>query len=102
MVKAKAEAVRALGMDETTAEAHASLGFVRHLYDWDFAGAEQSFRRAVELSPADPIPRVYLGELLGETGRPAEGVAELRTAVQLDPLSPFVNRFLCFLLALCA
>ena len=98
MVKAKAEAVRALGMDETTAEAHASQGFVRHLYDWDFAGAEQSYRRAVELNPADPIPRVYLGVLLAETGRPAEGVAELRTAVQLDPLSPFVNRSLCFLL----
>ncbi len=98
MVKAKEEAVRALGMDETTADAHASLGVVRHWYDWDFAGAEQSYRRAAELNPADPIPRVYLGVLLGETGRPAEGVAELRAAVQLDPLSPFVNRILCSLL----
>ena len=97
MVKAKEEALRALGMDETTANAHSSLGLVRHLYDWDFAGAEQSYRRAVELNPADPIPRVYLGELLGG-GRPAEGVAELRTAVQLDPLSPFVNGILCALL----
>ena len=95
MVKAKAEAVRALDMDETTADAHASLGVVRHWYDWDFAGAEQSYRRAIELNPADPIPRVYLGVSLGETGRPAEGVAELRAAVQLDPLSPFVNRMLC-------
>ena len=98
MVKAKEEAVRALEMDETTADAHASLGVVRHWYDWDFAGAEQSYRRAAELNPADPIPRVYLGVLLGETGRPAEGVAELRAAVQLDPLSPFVNRILCSLL----
>ena len=98
MVKAKAEAVRALEMDETTADAHASLGLVRHWYDWDFAGAEQSYRRAVGLNPADPVPRGYLGVLLGETGRPAEGVAELRTAVQLDPLSPFVNRILCLLL----
>ena len=98
MVKAKAEAVRTLDMDETTADAHASLGVVRHWYDWDFAGAEQSYRRAIELNPADPIPRVYLGVSLGETGRPAEGVAELRAAVQLDPLSPFVNRMLCVLL----
>ncbi len=98
MVKAKEEALRALGMDETTANAHSSLGLVRHLYDWDFAGAEQSYRRAVELNPADPIPRVYLGELLGGAGRPAEGIAELRTAVQLDPLSPFVNGILCALL----
>ncbi len=98
MVKAKAEAVRALEMDETIAEAHVSLGLVRHVYDWDFAGAEQSYRRAGELNPADPISRVYLGILLAETGRPAEGVAELRTAVQLDPLSPFVNHFLCLLL----
>ncbi len=98
MVKAKEEAVRSLGMDETTSDAHVSLGLVRHVYDWDFAGAEQSYRRAGELNPADPISRVYLGILLGETGRPAEGVAELRTAVQLDPLSPFVNRFLCLLL----
>ena len=92
MVKAKAEAVRALEMDETTADAHVSLGLVRRWYDWDFAGAEKSYRRAVELNPDDPIPRVYLGELLGGTGRSAEGVAELRTAVQLDPLSPFVNQ----------
>ena len=98
MVKAKAEAVRALGMDETSADAHTSLGFVRKCYDWDFAGAEQSYRRAVELNPADPITRVHLGALLGETGRPVEGVAELRTAVQLDPLSPYVNRLLCLLL----
>ena len=39
-MKAKEEALRALGMDETTANAHSSLGLVRHLYDWDFAGAE--------------------------------------------------------------
>ena len=98
MVKAKEEAVRALEMDETIAEAHASLGLVRYWYDWDFGGGEQSYRRAIELNPADPIPRAYLGVLLGETGRPAEGVAELRTAVQLDPLSPSANRVLCLLL----
>ena len=79
MVKAKAEAVRALEMDETIAEAHASLGYVRYWYDWDFDGAEQSYRRAAELNPADPNPRVYLGDLLGVTDRLAEGVAELRS-----------------------
>ncbi len=65
MVKAKAEAVRALEMDETIAEAHAALGFVRQWYDWDFGGSEQSYRRAIELNPADPIMRLRLGELLG-------------------------------------
>ena len=89
MVKAKAEAVRALGMDETTSDAHVSLGLVRHWYDWDFAGAEQSYRRAAELNPADPIPRAYLGVLLGETGRPAGrrrcGVADRR------PIGPLVS-----------
>ncbi len=98
MPKAKAEALRALELDETIAEAHTSLALVQFSYDWDFAGAEQSFRRAIELDPAAPTCRVFFGWFLVVCGRSGEGVAEHRTGVDLDPLSPFVNRMLALAL----
>ena len=48
--KAKVAAERALAIDETLAEAHISLGMVRFLFDWDWAGAEREYQRAIELS----------------------------------------------------
>ena len=98
MPKAKAEALRALELDETIGEAHASLAVVQFSYDWDFAGAEQSFRRAIELDPAVPTSRTHFGYFLGLCGRSGEGVAQCRAAVDLDPLNPFVNRLLALAL----
>ena len=50
-LKAKALALRALDIDDGLAEAHASLGQIFHLYDWDWAGAKQHFTRAMDLNP---------------------------------------------------
>jgi tetratricopeptide (TPR) repeat protein len=97
MERAREEALRALKLDETISEAHTALGIILLNYDWDFGGAERSFRRAVELNPADPSARSLLGMLLGNTGRSGEGLRELRIAVQLDPLSHPANLLLCYL-----
>jgi tetratricopeptide (TPR) repeat protein len=51
MERAKAEARKAIELDETLAEAHTSLGWVTFIYDWDWSGADREFRRAIELNP---------------------------------------------------
>ena len=51
--KAKEAALRALEIDDTLAEAHASLGFIKANYDWDWSGGEREFQRAIELNPGD-------------------------------------------------
>lgn len=92
--KAREEALRALRLDETIAEAHAALALIQHSYDWDFAAAEQSFRRAIELDPASPTCRAHFCWVLDLWGRAEEGIEQGRAAVELDPLNPFMNRML--------
>jgi tetratricopeptide (TPR) repeat protein len=87
MPKAKAAARRALELDPTLAEAHASLGNILMWYDWDWPGAEQSFRRALELKPSYAAARHYYGQLLVSLGRFDEAAEQLEQARQLDPLS---------------
>jgi serine/threonine-protein kinase len=97
---AKAAATKALDIDETLAEPHASLGFARFWYDWDFANAESEFRRAIELNPDYATAHHWYGEFLGLTGRFDDGFKELRVAQQIDPLSPIINTDLGKLLLL--
>jgi eukaryotic-like serine/threonine-protein kinase len=83
---ARAAAVKAVGLDEQLAEAHISLANIKLLYDWDWAGAGQEFRRALELDPSGRAHTDY-GHLLMFLGRHNEAIKEGRIAVQLDPLS---------------
>ncbi|MEK6282456.1 MAG: protein kinase [Acidobacteriota bacterium] len=85
--KAKAAALRALEIDETLGEAHASLAAVRNWYEWDWTGAEREFRRAIELSPNHPTAHHWYGEYLANLGRFDESLAEYQRALDLDPLS---------------
>jgi serine/threonine-protein kinase len=85
--RAKAEAIKALEIDEDLAEAHTSLAYVRTFYDWDWAAADKAFRRAIELNPHYPTARQWYGQYLASLGRFDEAVATLRRALQLDPLS---------------
>jgi serine/threonine-protein kinase len=95
MPQAKEAALKALALDDNLAEAHASLALILNSYDWDWAGAEQHYRRAIELSPNAPAPRQWLGEMLVGLGeRFDEGLAECRSAVELDPLSLIANNVL--------
>jgi TolB-like protein/DNA-binding winged helix-turn-helix (wHTH) protein/Flp pilus assembly protein TadD len=89
MPKAKAAAVKAIELDDTLAEAHASLGHVLLMFDWDWAGAEHEFRKALELNPSLPQAHAGLADyLLFKLGRSDEAYQELQRAYALDPLLP--------------
>ena len=91
MPKAKAAATRALELDETLAEAHASLGRVLATYDWDWLGAEKEYKRAIELNPRYATAHQWYGGYLAVMGRSDEAIAERKRAVELEPLSPIIN-----------
>jgi TolB-like protein/Tfp pilus assembly protein PilF len=87
MPRARAAALQALEIDDTLPEAHAALGLVKMLHDWDWPGAEQEFRRAIDLNQNSSIAHQRLGLFFNLLGRPDDAIAELRVALKLDPLS---------------
>jgi DNA-binding winged helix-turn-helix (wHTH) protein/TolB-like protein/Tfp pilus assembly protein PilF len=89
----KAETVlrKALELDETLGEAHASLGFYRTFWHWDWQAAEPEFKRAIELSPNYATAHQWYGLYLAVRGRSDEATREMRQAVELDPHSPNMN-----------
>lgn len=92
--KAKAAATKALEIDDTLAEAHAALGWVRLEFDWDWASAEREFRRAIEFDPSSAVAHRRYSTYLVTAGRFNEALAEGRQAQELDPLSQHVVGFL--------
>jgi tetratricopeptide (TPR) repeat protein len=84
---ARAAAMKAIELDEQLAEAHISLGSIKQQYDWDWTGAEQEIRRALELDPGGLSAHLHYGYLLVHLGRLGEAIREGQIAVQLDPLS---------------
>lgn len=88
---AKAAALEALKLDDSLGEAHASLGWAKLLYDWDWKGAEAEIARAIELNPNYPAAHHWQAVLLGNLGRYDEAIRAGRRAQDLDPLSPNIN-----------
>jgi len=88
--KAKSAALRALALDDTLAEAYASLANVKES-EWDYPAAEKNYKRAVELNPNYPTGRFWYASLLAGMGRMDESQAEMRRALELDPLSLIFN-----------
>ena len=89
--KAKAAALKALEIEETLAEAHASLGYIKSWLERDWLGAEAEYKRAIELNPNYATARHWYGEYLGLTGRFDEGFRELELAQRADPLSVIIS-----------
>jgi len=87
MPKAKAAARKALEIDDTLAEAHASFGYVTLLYDWNWAVAERELKRSLELNPGYPTVHQWYAFYLSAMGRSDEALEELRKARTLDPHS---------------
>src|SRR5215217_6939758 len=92
MERARAEACKAIALDETLAEAHTSLGWVTFIYDWDWAAAERQFRRAVELNPRYSTAHQWYSWFLAAMGRFEESLEHGRTATELDPASVSIRR----------
>ena len=83
---AKADAVKALELDQNLSLAHSVLGEIHLLYDWDFAAAEREAREAIELNPNKGQIHALYGELLIATGRYDEAMEQMRFKENLDPI----------------
>jgi serine/threonine protein kinase/tetratricopeptide (TPR) repeat protein len=84
-------AIRALEIDESLGEAHASLADARYQFEWDWAGAEQGFRRSIALNPGSATARQWYSNYLSVLGRFDESVEQIRLARQLDPLNVVIR-----------
>jgi TolB-like protein/DNA-binding winged helix-turn-helix (wHTH) protein len=91
MPKAKEMALAALTLDDSLADAHTSLAFVKMHYEWKFREAEQEFKRAIDLDPNYSIAHHWYAFDLAAMGRMDEAVAEVKRARQTDPLSAIIN-----------
>jgi TolB-like protein/Tfp pilus assembly protein PilF len=90
--KGRAAAQKALQLDDTLAEAHSSLADVKHLYEYDQAGADKEYMRAIELNPNSAEIHSAYSKYLMHMVRCDEAVAQARIAMEVDPLSIVANR----------
>jgi TolB-like protein/Flp pilus assembly protein TadD len=85
--KAKAAALKALELDENSAEAHTSLAYVLQSHEWDWVAAEREYRRSIELDAGYATGHQWYGILLACLRRLDEAIFHTLEAVKLDPLS---------------
>lgn len=88
--KAKAAAMKAIELDPTLAQPHATLAGFEGEYNWDFPASEREYRRSIELNPNYATSRQWFGEFLAGLGRYEEGLTEIKKAIELDPLTPIL------------
>jgi len=89
--QAKAAATKALEIDESLAEPHATLSFIHTWFDWDWAEAEKEAKRAIAINPNLGYAHIAYAQLLSVTGRHQEAITEGTRAQEFDPLSLLIN-----------
>jgi serine/threonine-protein kinase len=89
--QARRAAMTALVLDDTLADGHVSLAFIRSRFDWDWAGAEADFTRALALNPGHAPSRQWYAMFLASRSRFDEALAEMKRALELDPLSLIIQ-----------
>ncbi len=90
--QAEAAARKALALDDNSADAHAALGVVKSIYDFDFAGSIPEYDRAIQLNPNDATAHHWLAnDSLSALGQSENEIAEMKRALELDPLSLIIN-----------
>jgi adenylate cyclase len=99
MAKTRETAVKAVQLDDKSAEAHTSLAVFKYQYEFDWAGCESEFHRALALNPSYAYAHDQFGQALAVQGRLDEAVAEGKRAAELDPLSPQILLDAIFALA---
>jgi len=90
-VPARAAALKAVELDPTLAEPHASLAYINLYYDWDWNAAEQEFHKAIQLNPNYATAHHWYSLYLTAMGQRVEAMAEIQKAGNLDPLSPAIQ-----------
>jgi TolB-like protein/Tfp pilus assembly protein PilF len=88
---AKAAAIKAIEIDDELADAHISVGLIKVWYDHDWRGAEQAYKRAIEINPGAALAHQRYATYLAFMGRLDEAMSELKRAQELDPLSLQTN-----------
>src|SRR6266567_2047079 len=95
MPKTKESAIKALALDDTLAEAHATLAHILINYDWNSSAAEKEFKRSIELNPEYATAHQwYAIHYLTATGRLEQAVEEMKKALELEPASLVMNTFM--------
>lgn len=94
--KVKEAALLAMAKDDQLPEAHGALALAKLHYDWDFAGAEQEFKRALQLNPSSADTLHDFAHYLMAMGRMDESAAQSRRAVDLDPVDDGLTDCLCW------
>ena len=95
MPKAREAASRAIALDDSLAEGHTALAFVKAHYEYDWVGAQREYLRALELNPNDAYAHLfYSNSYLSPLGRHDEAIGEMKKAIELDPFSSPVQSFL--------
>ncbi len=89
--RARASAERAIANDPGLAQAHATLGYIEHHFDWNWSSAESSLRKAIELDPLYAVAHQWLAILLASRERFDEAVDSIHEAKRLDPLSMVIS-----------
>ena len=89
--KARSYAQKALSLDADLAEGYTSLRRIKRMYDWDWSGSEQDFRRAIEINPNLAEAHFYYSQTLSNLLRHDEALAEIETALRIDPISPSIQ-----------
>jgi len=96
--RAREAVERSLALEPSLAEAHAWMGWIRMIHDWDWPGAESSYRRALELMPGNPSALRGAGDLARNLGRLEESIGLYQRSLERDPLSTATYRSLGFAL----
>jgi TolB-like protein/Tfp pilus assembly protein PilF len=89
--KAKAALEKALSIDDKLAEVHTSCATLKFWFEWDWAGAERSYRHAIQLNPNYSVAHLYYAHSLSNQGKHEEALKEILLARRLDPLSPIMS-----------
>ncbi|MGE0129753.1 MAG: protein kinase [Blastocatellales bacterium] len=89
--RAKDAAKKALAIDDTLAEAHTSLAHLTWLHEWDWAGGEREFERAITLNPKYEMAHQWYATYLSAMGRHKEAIASIKRAHELDPTSSIIG-----------
>jgi non-specific serine/threonine protein kinase len=90
-LRAKEALDRALEIDDQLGEAYTSLGYYQFLFDWDWPAAEKNLKRGLALNPNNVYAHVWYGCSLNGMSRFEEAYTELKTALEMEPLSPIIN-----------
>ena len=90
-LNAEAAAQQALALNDSVADTHAALALIKCYWNWDWAGAEHEFLRALDLAPGLATAHHSYAHFLSEMGRHDEALAEVKRAQELEPLSAAIN-----------